>query len=788
MPYSPRRDNASAVGEAPAALRRRKVRKGAQSCWECKRRKVRCTFAAPTDAVCDGCRSRRTRCISQRFHDEPASAGTKTDRLSRVESLVEQLVSRGSVDTSSAWPRRRPSPDENPAPPSRDSSGGRRDADVEQPPSLVVTTPGPDLTIEGQLASNPDHLSRALFSIWPDERDLDLILSIPVGVSVLFHGMVCQPHSELFSRGISSRRRILQPPSLESHPVLLARKLLLLATLLQGIPPCYVDELSGLSAGYRAIMYRTFNAATRLVTSNDELVSSLEGIECVMIESMYLNNAGDLRRAWLANRRAMVTAQMMGLHAGAPGRALESETRDRIDPAYMWFRLVVSDRYLSLILGLPQGSSDNPLANQEALHPDDSTAMEHMERMMSVAAGLILQRNEIERINLAATYKVDEMLQKAAALMPPRWWLTTPDLAAISGDDARAFEESIRLANQFAYHHLLVQLHLPYLMLSPSAEPNYDYSKMTAANASRAIVTQFVSFRSSILSTAYCRGIDFISFIASTTLCLAHIEARRQHRSDANKSAAAFQSLRHQRFSDRGLLEHTLQIMETMAQTSCDAVAQKISDILRPLLAIENESFGGGYYHIQACSGVDKQQEPQSLGDAGYALHPLRIQIPHLGSIHIEHRPALPETVEPARIFAENEPSERPRPQKTGASLVVLRDPASPINQDGGWIVTSTARPASHGTNTAQPVNADWQTAPSYLDQTETLEQPEPANKDPIMSPPFDSSEAREARYFLEPDVTADTVDWTLQGVDLALFSTLAQAWTDSAHDLGRDP
>jgi hypothetical protein len=81
--------------------KRRKIRKGTQSCWECKRRKIRCTFATPTDVLCDGCRSRGTKCIGQDFPDETAQAGRKANRLSRMESMVAQLMQQkgdGSSD------------------------------------------------------------------------------------------------------------------------------------------------------------------------------------------------------------------------------------------------------------------------------------------------------------------------------------------------------------------------------------------------------------------------------------------------------------------------------------------------------------------------------------------------------------------------------------------------------------------------------------------------------------------------------------------------------------------
>lgn len=86
------------VAETAITPKKRKIRKGTLSCWECKRRKIRCTFAASTEPICDGCRSRQTNCISQEFPDE--GANRKVDRLGRVESLVEQLVKRSGDERS----------------------------------------------------------------------------------------------------------------------------------------------------------------------------------------------------------------------------------------------------------------------------------------------------------------------------------------------------------------------------------------------------------------------------------------------------------------------------------------------------------------------------------------------------------------------------------------------------------------------------------------------------------------------------------------------------------------
>lgn len=81
--------------ESPEA-KRRKIRKGTRSCWECKRRKIRCNFGSAADTVCIGCQRRGTHCLSQEYPEEASRPAEKNqqigDRIVRVEALIEQLV------------------------------------------------------------------------------------------------------------------------------------------------------------------------------------------------------------------------------------------------------------------------------------------------------------------------------------------------------------------------------------------------------------------------------------------------------------------------------------------------------------------------------------------------------------------------------------------------------------------------------------------------------------------------------------------------------------------------
>ncbi|KAK3373867.1 hypothetical protein B0T24DRAFT_527867 [Lasiosphaeria ovina] len=745
--------------QAPAR-KRRKIRKGTQSCWECKRRKIRCTFvAAPAESVCDGCKSRRLKCVSQAFDDEAtttaaaeaaaAGGGATTTptafgkdigtRLGRIETAVHDLAKR----TSAVLPSRL-SAEEEPR------GGGNTDAAKgnEQETNITrETLPTPSgvrggvlFRVSGDQAKDRhDELCRTLVAAWPKPDELEVVLGFPVSTSVLFHGVICMPYANFLSKGIPTPRDMLRLPPPGSHPVLVARALLLLAIFMQGIPRFAREDLGAAlgdtalgSTGYGKTISRLAETVNRLVTSNDDLVGSLEGVETIMFESMYHNNAGSLRRAWVTHRRAMVIAQLMGLHRAAAATAAagssnntlmagrlvhDAETLDRIDPEHMWYRLVISDRYLSLMLGLPQASIDSPYGSLEAL--EGCIPMERLERMESIAGGLILQRNSGPNIHdLAATREIDRLLQEAAAQMPAQWWLA-PNVSDIIGKGNKEnFGETLRIMNQFTHYHLLAQLHLPYLLLQTApGDQNYDYSKMTAVMASREILSRFVAFRGSDAVTAYCRGIDFLAFIASTILGLAHIDARCQQQQQQRVSggstigctASVPHFLAHQRLSDRGLLERTLQGMEKMARGGKDVMAVNIASILQHLLAIEAAAASGVSYSASVSSeGTGEPGEPESEyggGEAAEADSALRIRIPYFGTITIENRGGEP-------------------------------DSASAALDSQGFF-------------------ADWE--PAYgVDMAETS-------------------------LLFVPGLTADAEDWALQGVDMALFDNLIRGAAEPA-------
>ncbi|KAL7935638.1 hypothetical protein V8C35DRAFT_259381 [Trichoderma chlorosporum] len=702
---------------------RRKIRKGTLSCWECKRRKTRCTFAAPTDAVCNGCERRKTACISQEFPDEAQPTSFDSSRRNGIDGVRKGL------------PPLLP----------REMLG-------EQRRSTTSKNVNPNPT-----SSKFDELSAALFAAWPSKGDLDLILGVPIGISGLYLGAICRPYAGFPCQDTPSPRDMLQLPPRGSHPVLIARKLLMLGLFLQSIPVSSVRSLVDLGVAYGDIMSCVVEAVVKSVTGNDEFIGSIEHVECIVIESMYQHNKGNLRRSWMALRRAITIAQMMGLHRKSPSlKILELETRSRVNPEHMWLRLVHSDRYLSLMLGLPQASCENTFATPKAL--ESCSPMEHMERVGSVAAGRIMQRNSMNMHDHDMTQDIDELLQKSSSSMPAQWWLI-PNIMSRDNDDVEVLREINRTMIQFTYYSLLLQLHLPFLLRS-SADRKYDYNKIAAVNASRELLVRFASFRSFSHAVSYCHGIDFLAFIASTALCVAHINARHHRHARVghgdNDGNTVFDFLAHQQLGDRGLMERVLESMEVMVRINVDAIASKIASILRQLLAIEADAaIGGSYSTSSSPGGGEEEFECHSkVSDGGNVL---RIYIPYFGTINIERRgiyksttigPGAPDS-DPAVMF---DPSLRIERQHEQQSQVATSSPAG--YQAGG-----------------QSVNSDWQAVPSSFALLMTPQHSASTTSDNDVFN-FDSDSFRNTQL-LVPGLMASVDDWALQGVDIALFDSL---------------
>lgn len=475
---------------------------------------------------------------------------------------------------------------------------------------------------------------------WPSDGDLEAIVSFPKGTAAVFHGLICVPCSYILDSPLPTSRELFKKPDPTAHPTLIARKLLMLSIFLQSFHGPEADAIAEeLSVHPREMMARAFETAVRLVTSNDELVGTVEGIECIMMEVIYQNNAGYLRLALLAIRRALTTGQMIGLNRGARSpllRVLDLKTRDRVKPDHMWFRIIQSDRYLSLQMGMPQGCVENAFAGPDEA---DCTDAEKVERGLTIAAGRIIQRNGSGMHDPRVTQEVEELLLKGANSMPAQWWLC-PDITSPCEDQLAVLRETNRFMTQIAHYSMLERLHLPFLLRRGTGN-EYDYNKLTAVTASREVLKRFIVFRGAFSpSGTFCRGIDFFAFGACTVICLAYIDARLNRGANDGQtgmSSTVFNYLAHYRLSDRGMMEQALSCFGSVKDITKDHIAHKIYSGMESLLAIEADLASGLAYDVDP-----QYRDNGETDDFGCAGQPdesgkgLDVHIPHLGTIKIE--------------------------------------------------------------------------------------------------------------------------------------------------------
>lgn len=206
------------------------------------------------------------------------------------------------------------------------------------------------------------------------------------------------PYIELERGETEPNWGLLYTPSPDTHPVLLAKYMFDLATALHYLDPETYGQLHHVSQKPHVLARRLADIARSFVTTDDELLGTVEGLQCVMMEDIYQANCGNLRRASIAFRRAVVARQLMGIHRPLyrPPKLIDPSTR--FDAQVFWARIVYTDRSHCLMQGLPQGSSDRSMASKLAIARD--TPLGRLERIHCAIASRILERNDADHVSL----------------------------------------------------------------------------------------------------------------------------------------------------------------------------------------------------------------------------------------------------------------------------------------------------------------------------------------------------------------------------------------------------
>ncbi|KAK4214312.1 hypothetical protein QBC37DRAFT_421621 [Rhypophila decipiens] len=579
----------------------RKVRKGTKSCWECRGRKVKCIFlsSGPGDAVCEGCMLRGSKCVSQELPEQPLAKVDRRvplrNRMLRLEqllgSLVREVPGTGLSQIAHLEKLETIRAEFDHLSPQL-SAGELGPVDVLLPAvsqSALGDSSGTNPSAQGpsSMPQKYQTLSKELLMVFPPEESVKLVVKLAGLVPPFFHQIA--PKTPGQSVGFSEMEKqnliveLVTRHTHMTHPLVIVRQMLLLAIGFRYIHPASHQSLARLPGWPGDAMRRMGDAAIALLERRDSMIETPEGLECLLLASSLHADSGNLRSAWSTTRRAMLLAQLQSLNrqTRVSVRPLQSGNTVTWDPSLLWYRIIFFDRFFSLALGLPQGSTDNPMGEGNLLSGHDSPLWS-LQRKHCAVAGEILQRNESNSLlkSLDETTAIDHELQLAAQSMPARWWLV-PNLASIV-DDWELYQATLRLTEQVFHDILLTQLHLPLMLqpTSPSCLESQGLSLLACVNASRDLLHRYMALRNFSNVSYCCHSMDFFAVTASVILLLGSMHDHR--------SRSSGKTLGHQRASDRAIMD---EILVNMAQTGtldkASALSERGASVLGRLLNIE---------------------------------------------------------------------------------------------------------------------------------------------------------------------------------------------------------
>ncbi|KAI0129797.1 C6 zinc finger domain protein [Xylariales sp. AK1849] len=713
------------------SAKRRKARKGTRSCWECKRRKIRCVLASSEDVTCIGCQRRRVPCVSQEMPEDlsPARKGNRHlgERIARVEDFMNDYLASKDADATSQIEGERQQDRRSNSEALKARSNDSASSSIRAPRTPLESVSRSALSSSLLAPDSQGVLGQAevetalhhLFVAFPAEADAKILLTESGRTSLYTDLINTQPHSKLTHEMLAPPYSIAEIPGPKTHPIILAKRMLMFAITLQG--PCG-GKILGLSEPRSVLMRRLMTAATTWVTTKEEMHGTVESLICIILEGVFEISCGNLRRAWVVYRRAMTVAQLMGLHRSPipPLKRIDSELDAK--PEFLWFRIVYMDRYLSLLLGLPQGTTDKSMGALSALRHEPPLGK--FDRLLTVIASHILERNEsaFDTSQITKTQSIDSELLRVSKSMPASFWRPA-NFHNLTPGSPDAVLETVRIASQVYYYGLLIQLHLPYMMRMGD-DTDHEYSKITCINASRDIITRFIAHRSFNPVSPCSRPVDFFALLAAMTLLLAHLDAHH-HREATN-------FLAHQRLSDRAMLDQALDRMDVISNVDKDVMTDKSARLIRRLLDIEADAAEGSSYTARSVKGDDDMQEGKDEGEE------LCLHIPYLGLIKIARQGPISRELSLGNLPPTSSSDEQP--------LIHLHGMAQGSMFSGDL-------PAPE-----QP-NAHLQ-APAY--EQSILQYPSSDYEDTALQPQVGL-----------PPIAASVDDWAFQGVDTAFFDSL---------------
>ncbi|KAI1923053.1 hypothetical protein LOZ52_001207 [Ophidiomyces ophidiicola] len=574
----------SGSGDHELETTRKKMRKGTKSCVECRRRKIRCTFSAVRPDRCNECFSRGFRCIDQE-HAPVRSSKSQYQGTEQVYSLRERVaILENTLDTvlkklDKVDGKRMDSISPGtPVTISADSAltlsepvESESNGHTEQAPLLtlldnhVVSRSHPhveprDQSYSGNQPSSNAALKSVLLSLLPPCRDIEAILkAFPLQYHTL-ETRYPEIQNENLPKSLSNWRRCSKSETLGE----IAKLLLFLVSTIDQLPASF--DFRGLQAPFQPkdFVDRVLSVMNHVITSNEDISSTLPGIECFFFAAKYYMNSGQPRKAWRLYRRGIEFAQLRGFHLST-SRPIDQKDILALRQSYIWCSLSCCERYFSLILGLPYMVPDRFLLPNFLILVETGymrPSEEYVYKLCCFASRIIDRNQDAHELSVSKTLAIDRELET----LRHNFSLKGSDI--VSGESHDEF-----LLSHFMHYFIRAMLHLPFALKSGGdSESQYCYN--AALQSSRNCIEFYRRIRqTSRFHYAVCKMIDFQMFTAAMVLAI-HLLSRSDLVGTGNLTEI---------MEDRRLLHEAIYIFREISVNPGGSVAAQSANVLEML-------------------------------------------------------------------------------------------------------------------------------------------------------------------------------------------------------------
>lgn len=425
------------------------------------------------------------------------------------------------------------------------------------------------LVDKGDADTAGDTIRRALIALLPSQHDANVIFESSNGWMIL--NGTYRPSCDIFIGKDPETYALDMAAVAQERTIIVARTLLHLAICICSLPPEFDTTRLKNVWSLDAAMENYVATVTSLVASSDEHLLTLPGLETLLLLAIYQINTANLRQAWLIIRRAMNLAHLMGFHRIVARETAPVEAVD--SAAWLWRGFVDLDRVLGLHLRLPFAADDYPIVEDAGPH------QVHKSRLATICRQVAELDREVTPQSYVQALALDEKLESMMRDQSKDFW-EVPNVPPT----ARTFESYAvleRLMVQMWHFELKIFIHLPFLLRAPK-ESRYEYSKVTALQASRNVVMRWFALRNAGITQACCRFAELGVYIAVVTLALdILIEMATKEKSEVQKTKG----------SDFAMVCRVVGEMEKLAKASNrEKFAARSAVVVKKILSSLNPS------------------------------------------------------------------------------------------------------------------------------------------------------------------------------------------------------